>query len=258
MNVHRSLLLGIAVGCLAMGTTGFARKQTPTEVRARHLVGQLQRHGESPGEIHLALAALYSHAKQQRQVYKYIRSARRFGISEARTNIVLGEFYRRIGRYDAALTTLVRVLVHNNEQTYAMVQLWRALYESMLNGTPLKTDIDPIRLRLAAFGMRLPKNVDTSADAPTRSRKFAARGYSALLGNRTNYAAELFEAAIDASPSNARAHRGLGIARSRQRDARRAAGACLIYLELEPDAPDAEQVDQELVNYFKMRYGGTQ
>lgn len=249
--MHRLATIALLVGVFALPCPASARNSLRAQVRM--LMKQMKQRGEKKAEIHLALAALYGRHRQQALVYKHVRAARRLGIAPSRTNLVLGTLYRRIGRYDAAFSTLLRVLVHNKGQPYALVQLWKTLYEAQLRGAQVKVDLDDIRDRLLGFGMHFPKRLTMEKDSATRSKKMTVLGYNALLGGRNKYAAGLFEAAIDALPSNARAHRGLGIARARKQDYMRAAGAYLLYLELYPNAPDADQIDRILMRYWKSR-----
>jgi tetratricopeptide (TPR) repeat protein len=221
--------------------------------KAAQLVAEMKQRGEKDGEVHLALGALYAHAGARKKALSHLGAARRNGVKESRVSLVLGGFFRRQGRYDAALTTLVRVLVHNPGQPFALVQLWKALYESRLRGSKLSIDTTAIRKRLGDFGLHFPESFQIKSDASAESKKLAARGYNALLGQRNRYAAGLFKAAIDALPSNAKAHRGLGIAYARQQDFLRASGAYLLYLTLFPNAPDADEIDRVLVRYWKLR-----
>lgn len=223
--------------------------------RARLLRAQMQRRGESKGEIALALAWHYAKANSPRGTIYFVRQARKLGILATRTDLLLGTFYRQRGRHDAAFSTLVRLLVKHPEQPYALVQLWKTLYEANLQGAKIQTDTGAIRERLAALGLHFPKTFSADKLSANRSKRLAANGYNALLAGRDRFAAELFEAAIDAFPSNPLAHRGLGIARARQNDYTRAAGAYLLYLELNPQAPDAEEVDRVLMEYWMHRAG---
>ena len=149
------------------------------------------------------------------------------------------------------MSTLVRVLVRSPRQPRALVQLWKTLYEAKLRGVEVKTDLEAIRERLVTRGLHFPRRFKIESDSVTRSKKLAAAGYTALLGQRHRFAAQLFRAAINALPSNARAHRGLGIALAREHNYARAAGAYLLYLEMSPDAPDADDVDRVLMLYWK-------
>jgi len=218
------------------------------------LVRQMTQRGESKGEIHLAVAALHAAAGDQSGTLKHLRAARKLGIAAGRANLVLADYYRRSRRYDAALATLVRILVDNPEQPHALVQLWKTLYAVQLQGVAVKADLGAIRDRLLAFGMRFPKSLRLDVRAAQEGAKLTAAGYNALLAQQNTFAAQLFEAAIDAAPSNARAHRGLGIARARAQDYRRAAGAYLLYLELNPNAPDGAKVDRALMDYWRQHY----
>lgn len=223
---------------------------------ARQIVLQMRGRGAAPGEIRLALAAHYARKRDAKHALSHLRAARKAGVSPGRVDLLLGELYRRVGRYDAAFSTLVRVLVDSPEQPHALVQLWKTLYESKLRGAEVKSDVESIRKRLASSGLYFPARFKLDSDADTRSRKLAASGYTALLGGRNQFAAELFQAAIAAMPSNARAHRGLGIARARLHDFMRAAGAYLLYLQLAPNARDADRVDATLMRYWRKRYHG--
>ncbi|MBW2731155.1 MAG: hypothetical protein JRH20_02115 [Deltaproteobacteria bacterium] len=223
------------------------------QAQSQDLVEQMRQRGAGKGEVHLALAGLYAKALHPTKVLAHLRAARKLGISGIRTDLLLGNFYRRSGRYDAACSTLLRVLVTHPGQPYALVQLWKTVYEAKLRGQELQVDISTIRRRLATFGLHFPKELKLDATGQEESKRITVRAYGALLAQRNRYAAELFEAAITAFPSNARAHRGLGIARARQHDYMRAAGAYLLYLELSPQAADASQVDEMLANYWRNR-----
>ena len=224
--------------------------------RVRRLRRQMQMRGESPGEINLALAALYAKARRGRQVIQLVALARKQGISAGRTDLLLASFYRRVGRYDAAFSTLVRVLVRHEEQPFALVELWKTLYDSKLQGARASTDTDAIRQRLAESGLHFPRHFKFTAGTTVRAKKLTAAGYNALLKDRPRIAAALFMEAIDLNPSYALAHRGLGIARARAQDYVRAAGAYLVYLELSPGASDAASVDKVLMKYWQTRYTG--
>ena len=224
--------------------------------RVRRLRRQMQLRGESAGEISLALAALYAKARRGRQVMQLIAMARKQGVAAVRTDLLLGTFYRRVGRYDAAFSTLVRVLVRHEEQPYALVELWKTLYDCKLRGAKLSTDTEAIRQRLTESGLHFPRRFRVSPKSTIRAKKLTASGYNTLLKDRPRIAAALFTEAIDLNPSYALAHRGLGIARARNQDYARAAGAYLVYLELSPDAPDAAGVDKALMKYWQTRYTG--
>ncbi len=226
------------------------------EGSAAVLVRQMSQRGAPQGEVHLALAALHARAGRQREVFFHLDEARKQGVPAGRTDLLLGAFYRTLGRFDAAMSTLVRVLVRHSEQPYALVQLWKTLYECKLQGTEVKTDLDSVRERLATSGLHFPSEFKLGSDGTSRARKLTAAGYNALLGDNAQLAAELFQGAIDALPSHAQAHRGLGIARARLQDFTRAAGAYLLYLELAPLAPDADEVDRILMDYWKNRCKG--
>jgi tetratricopeptide (TPR) repeat protein len=224
-----------------------------TEERARRLRAEMRQRGDSQGDIDLALAWLFARANRPDATYFYVKQAREHGISAGRTDLLLGMFYRKQRRYDAAFSTLVRVLVAHEEQPFALVQLWKTLYEAKLQGAETRTDTDTIQQRLERLGLHFPRSFEPSKLSESRSRELSASAYNALLTGRTRFAAELFEAAIDAFPSNPLAHRGLGIARARREDYARAAGAYLLYLELKPHAPDAAEVDRVLMQYWKYR-----
>lgn len=229
--------------------------------KVRRLRRQMQRRGEPAGEISLALAALHAKVAVNRpssgsQVMRLIALARKQGIAAVRTDLLLGNFYRRVGRYDAAFSTLVRVLVRHEEQPYALVELWKTLYDSRLRGAKTSTDIDSIRQRLSESGLHFPRRFKLTARSSIRAKKLTASGYNTLLKDRPRIAAALFTEAIDLNPSYALAHRGLGIARARAQDYARAAGAYLVYLELSPDASDAAGVDKALMKYWSTRYTG--
>ena len=233
---------------LAGGT--WARTLTPAE-RGAVIRQQMLRRGSPAGEISLALAAHFAREKQQKEVYFYINQARKQGIHGGRIDLVLGSFFRRVGRYDAAFSTLVRVLVNHDEQPHALVELWKTLYRCKLQGAETKTDTDGIRSRLAESGLHFPRRFPSSSTAGIKSKELAASGYNALLSHKNKFAAELFEASLDQNPSNAQAHRGLGISRARLGDYARAAGAYLVYMKLAPHAPDADGVDKILMEYWK-------
>ena len=224
--------------------------------RVRRLRRQLELRGESAGEISLALAALYARARRGPQVMQMIDRARKQGIAAVRTDLLLGSFYRRVGRYDAAFSTLVRVLVRHEEQPFALVELWKTLYDSTLRAAKVSTDTDAIRQRLTESGLHFPRRFKITPRSSVRAKKLTASGYNTLLKDRPRIAAALFQEAIDLNPSYALAHRGLGIARARAQDYVRAAGAYLVYLELSPDASDAASVDKILMKYWQTRYTG--
>jgi tetratricopeptide (TPR) repeat protein len=246
--------LGVAV-LLLLGAAPPAAAQPVSVARlAQTLQRQMQRRGSAAGDIHLALAGLYARdTTHQREVMFHLAEARRNGVDAGRADLLLGTYYRSLGRYDAALSTFVRVLVRHEDQPYALVQLWKTLYECQLQGAPVKTDTDSIRVRLATAGLHFPQSFKLTAKSSPQAKKLTAAGYNALLGGKPEFAAGLFQAAIDAFPSEAQAHRGLGIARARMQDSGRAAGAYLLYLELAPQAPDADEVDRVLMEYWKNR-----
>ena len=246
------LFLVALIALLAFPPRAGARRITVAK-QARLILAQMKHRGEAKGEIHLALAAMYGRYGRQAEVYSHVRAARRLGIAPSRTNLILGDLYRRLGRFDAAFATFLRVLVLNPGQPYALIQLWKTLYEAQLQGAEVKVDMGNIRDRLVGFGLYFPKALQVEKDGATRSKKLTVLGYNALLADRNRYAAGLFKAAIDALPSNPRAHRGLGIARARRQDFMRAAGAYLLYLELHPNAPDADEIDRILMRYWRSR-----
>jgi tetratricopeptide (TPR) repeat protein len=245
--------LSLIIGAWALAGSAWAEPAFDADVAAREVRRQMLRRGDAPGEVSLALAAIYARGRRQGELLHFVNAARRQGVAAGRTDLLLGGFYRSVGRYDAALSTLVRVLVRHEDQPYALVQLWKTLYECRLRGAEVKTDLDAIRQRLAVAGLHFPRQLRINAASPGKAKKLAASGYSALLSDNSQFAAELFEAALDAFPSDAQAHRGLGIARARLQDFARAAGAYLLYLELNPQAPDADEVDRVLMRYWKGR-----
>lgn len=223
------------------------------ERQARQLRAEMRARGDGPGEIDLALAWVFARAKRAKGALYYVKQARKHGIDQSRIDLLLSTLYRQLGRHDAAFSTLVRVLVRNPEQPYALVQLWKTLYEAKLQGAEVKTDTGSVRERLAALGLYFPAAFDPAKISIERSKRLTASAYNALLSGRVRFAAELFEAAIAAFPSNPLAHRGLGIARARRNDYARAAGAYLLYLELKPHAPDADDIDRVLMEYWRHR-----
>jgi tetratricopeptide (TPR) repeat protein len=250
---HRSLRTAAVVSALLAAAPAAAEAPFDADVTAREARRQMLRRGDSAGEISLALAALYGRAKRQRELFHFVTEARRQGIAASRTTLLLGAFYRSIGRYDAAFSTLVRVLVLHEDQPFALVELWKTLYECKLQGTEVKTDTDAVRERLANAGLHFPQKFKITSSSMSKARRLTATAYNALLAGNTQFAAELFEAAIDAFPSDPQAHRGLGIARARLQDFARAAGAYLLYLELNPQASDADEVDRVLMRYWRGR-----
>lgn len=248
-----AILRTLVLSALLCGAAQAKAAPISLQEQSRDLVEQMQQRGAPKGEIHLGLAGLYAKALHAKKVLAHLRAARKLGIAEIRTDLVLGTFYRRAGRYDAACSTLLRVLVNHSGQPYALVQLWKTLYEAKLRGQQVEVDLSTIRERLAVFGLHFPKELKVDAAGQEESKRITVRAYGALLAQRNRYAAQLFEAAIAAFPSNARAHRGLGIARARQRDYMRAAGAYLLYLELAPHAADADRVDRMLANFWRHR-----
>lgn len=248
------LLGGVALWLVLASPPGGAEEGVETS--AAQLLAQARRRGSSAADIHLALAGHYARALRQREVFFHLGQARRAGAAAGSTDLLLGSFYRALGRYDAAFSTLARVLVRHEEQPFALVQLWKALYECKLRGAEVKTDIDSIRERLASSGLHFPAEFKLGPDAADKAKRLTAAGYNALLADQPRFAGELFQAAIDALPSEPQAHRGLGIARARQHDYARAAGAYLLYLELAPQAPDADEVDRVLMEYWKTRKHG--
>jgi tetratricopeptide (TPR) repeat protein len=249
MTARRTMWVIVAL----VATPASAEVSFDPALAAREARRQILRRAEDAGEISLALAAIFGRAKRQREVFHYISEARRQGVAASRTDLLLGAFYRSTARYDAAFSTFVRVLVRHEDQPYALVQLWKTLYECKLQGSEVKTDTDMVRERLAAAGLYFPKEFKIAPAPLATARKLSATAYNALLAGKAQFAAELFEAAIDALPSDSQAHRGLGIARARLQDFSRAAGAYLLYLELNPQAPDADEVDRVLMRYWRGR-----
>lgn len=247
-------LCGVFCGAL-LGSAAPAAADSYLGVKARGrlLKQEMERRGDHPGDVALALANLFAREKQGKAVQFYLKEARKHGVSEGRIDLVAAELYRRVGRFDAAFSTLVRVLVKHPDQPHALVELWKTLYQCALQGTEVRTDLTLVRRKLVGAGLFFPENFQPSADGVARAKELVAAGYSALMAERPRYAAELFEAAVAKNPSNPQAHRGLGIARARMEDFARAAGAYLVYLELFPAAPDADKVDQVLAQYWRHR-----
>ncbi len=244
--------LGAALATLLLLASPVAAQRSP-EVAAEIVQQQMKRRGSPPAEVHLALAAVYAQGKRGRELDYHLGEARRLGVSASRTDLLLGSYYRSVGRYDAAFATLVRVLVRHGEQPYGLVALWKTLYECKLQAATVKTDTETIRERLSSSGLHFPREFKLTAKSADQAKKLTSAGYNALLGGKASFAAELFQSAIDAFPSEAQAHRGLGIARARLEDYTRAAGAYLLYLELAPSAPDADEVDRVLMDFWKSR-----
>lgn len=217
------------------------------------LIKEMKRRGDSRAEMHLQLAAYYAQQKEGRKLFKHLRTAQDLGISQARISIILGEFYRRVKRYDAAFSTFLKILAEHPAQPYVLVQLWKTLYSAKLQGIRTQVDTQKVRNQLVGFGLHFPKRFHIEEDGMNRSKTLTVSGYEALVAGRNRHAEGLFAAAIDAMPSNARAHRGLGIARARLKNFARAAGAYLLYLELNPNAPDAHQIDKSLMLYWKRK-----
>jgi tetratricopeptide (TPR) repeat protein len=237
----------------AISAPALTSAQQSPEAAAEIIQKQMQRRGSPASEIHLALAAVYARAKRGRELSFHLGEARKLGISASRTDLLLGSYYRGVARYDAAFSTLVRVLVRHGEQPYALVALWKTLYECKLQGATVKTEIETIRERLSSSGLHFPREFKLTPKSQAQAKKLTSAGYNALLASKASFAAELFQSAIDAFPSEAQAHRGLGIARARLEDYTRAAGAYLLYLELAPSAPDADEVDRILMDYWRSR-----
>lgn len=242
--------LASAVALMLGAAPTWAQEPTPPDVR------EMQRRGDPPGEIQLALAAFAVRARNESEAVLHLGEARKQGISAGRLDLLLATLRRSLGRYDEAFELLTGVLVRHEEQPYALVQLWKTLYECKLRGAAVKTDTDAVRERLAASGLYFPRQLKLAADAAAQGKRLTAAAYNALLSGKVQFAAELFQAAIDAFPSDPQAHRGLGIARARRQEFLRAAGAYLLYLELSPMAPDADEVDKMLMEYWKTRCKG--
>jgi len=253
MRVGLTALSVYAALLVAGPRSALADAQQDLEQRAQAIRDSLVSRGESSGEVSLTLAWLYCRANRPQETLRHVRQARKQGVSAGRLDLLLGVFFRQQARYDASFSTLVRILVQHPGQPFALVQLWKTLYEAKLQGAEVQTDTDAIRERLGGMGLHFPMTFKPEKMSPNKSRELAAAGYNALLTGKTQFAAELFEAAIDAFPSNPLAHRGLGIARARLQDYARAAGAYLLYLELKPDAPDADEVDRVLMDYWRHR-----
>lgn len=239
--------------CVLVLSMGSVRAAPPDDIRrqADLVRAQMKQRGAPAGEIHLALASFYSKRKIPGRVSFHVAEARKRGVSTQRIDLLLGAFFRTMKRFDAAFTTLVRVLVNSEEQPYAMVELWKSLYESALQDVQIKTDTTVIRQRLERLGMYFPETFEFKDSSAAQSKRLTADGYNALLNGSYAGAVELFQAALDLLPSNARAHRGLGQARHRMQDFTRAAGAYMLYLELAPNAPDAAEVDRLLMDYWR-------
>ncbi len=250
-----SIFAGLTVlALLSFGGRWTAAEETlPVGEAAQLLHDQMSHRGDPPAEIHLALAALFARAKREPEMHRYLAEARAGGIAASRCDLILGDYFRSVGRCDAAMSTLVRVLIRHEDQPYALLALWKTLYECKLQGAEVKTDTDAIRERLSASGLHFPQSFALKPRASATAKRLTAAGYNALLGGNPELAAGLFEAAVDALPSWPHAHRGLGIARARRGDHTRAAGAYLLYLELLPLAPDADEVDRVLMEYWKQR-----
>lgn len=248
MRTAVSFAVFILMFCL-----GTAWAAPPEEIkRQAELVRiQMKQRGAPAGEIHLALASFYSKRKIPGRVSFHVAEARKRGVPTQRIDLLLGAFFRTMKRYDAAFSTLVRVLVNSEEQPCAMVELWKSLYESVLQAAEVKTDTSVIRERLERLGMYFPETFEFKNSSSAQSKRLTADGYNALLTRSPAQAVELFQAALDLLPSNARAHRGLGQARHRMQDFTRAAGAYMLYLELAPNAPDAADVDRLLMEYWR-------
>jgi tetratricopeptide (TPR) repeat protein len=253
------LALALAIGAaatsasLVVESTARAQRRPTLAERAKALEIEMVDRGESPGEISLSLASLHAESGDAARVDHHLKNAQRLGVDACRIDLLLGSFYRRTARFDAAISTFVRVLVSHEDQPFALVQLWKTLYQIALQDAEVSSDLDSVRERLDASGLHFPRTFKPSAKGPARSRQITAAGYNALLSGKNTFAAELFEAAIEGDPSNAQAHRGLGIARAREKDYARAAGAYLLYLELRPDAADAAQVERALMDHWKSR-----
>ncbi len=243
----------LSVQCLLVMPLPRAHAAPPNIVKAHAALirSQMSERGAPAGEIHLALASYYAKKKMSREVSLHIEEARKRGVTAMRIDLLLGTFFRSMKRYDAAFSTLVRVLVSAEEQPYALVELWKSLYECALQAVEIKTDTSVIRQRLERLGLYFPETFEIKPTSATYSKRLTADGFNALLTGRPKHAVELFQAALDLLPSNARAHRGLGQARLRLQDFTRAAGAYLLYLELAPNAPDAVDVDRFLMDYWK-------
>lgn len=252
-----AILLALALAlALAPPTRLWAARRRPVsalERAARRLIAQMHAQGQPSGEQHLSLAALYARAGDELNTYAQLRAAGREGIEPTRVRLVLALLHRRVGDYDAAIATLTKVLVKHPEHPYALLQLWKTAYEAQLRAAALKTDLKPVLERLDLAGMHLPPRIVSTPQSSRESAKLTAAGYRELLAGRTDQAIQLFAGAIEVWPSNPRAHRGLGIARAREQDLPRAAGAYQLYLELAPDAADAHRVDGVLMQYWRDR-----
>jgi|GEM_PF-4084962 Tfp pilus assembly protein PilF len=231
-------------------TSKQAAAQLPPDAQA--VVDEMKTRGNKLGDIHLAVAAHFLAQGKHKSVLHHIRLARRNGVQDSRTSLLVAGAYRKSGRFDAAFTTLVRILVRHPGQPVALIELWKTLFQQQLQGTAVQTDIQAIRSRLSSAGLYFPAEIKTATTAG-ESRKIAAAGFNALLSDNLTFAIELFKSALDLDPSYGRAHRGLGIAWGRQHSFKRAAGAYTLYLDLNPRAADGEKVDRALMRYWKKR-----
>ncbi len=205
------------------GKPGHTEHLQALEARARDASGDAQ--------VALRLGQGLGRHGSVGEALRWADEAARRGAHPHRVHIVRGDAYFHGMLYEHAVREYFEVASVAPDNAYAHVQLWRCLREP--EHLPEALDLARVRKLLVAGGYFAPP-------APKRprehglARQLTAKGYTELRAGRFRAAAERFEAAIHQDDTSAEAFRGLGAARSRMGQARRALGAYRVYLELAP------------------------
>lgn len=250
------LLFGISLPALAgaqVKRVGFEQKSDEELLRWLRYITLLETKTlEDPGDYNLFLRLADAYGRlgpeQREKVLYYTTQATLAGADDARVDIILGDFYFRAGDLTAAIRAYLRVLDRAPAHGYTLVQLRAAVLES--NPAVVDIDLGQIRKRLEEAGLYLPQNPPKNPNAED-ARPLIEEGYGFITEGEYDQALERFKAALDLDPYSGVAVRGMGIVYAQTKKIRQALAAYMAYLDLSPNAEDADAVRDVIEIFFE-------
>jgi tetratricopeptide (TPR) repeat protein len=202
--------------------------------------------------LYLRLADAYGRLglDHKEKVLFYTTRAVLAGADDTRVDIILGDFYSRVGDHTGALRAYLRVVAQAPQHTYTLLQLRRLAVQK--ESFSADVDLAHVREILLSAGLYTPKTLPSKADA-TAAKVAVEEGYGYIKANENGDALARFQAALDLDPNNATAVRGMGIVYARTKKTRQALAAYAAYLDLDPGAQDAASVRATIASYYESR-----
>lgn len=248
-------VLTIVLLSLASAADGQGGELQEWEAHIEGLRRQAEREPSNPNHL-LRVAQAYAHIGDTPRVIEVARLAERRGAHPAQCAFLLGDHYLQVHRFDLAVSSYERGLRLAPRNGQGWARLWKALFELRRSVPNPTIDVAMAAANLESHGYYFPGNWRQPGAVPAtddaRARRLVHEGYRSLQGRDPVGAVRAFRRAIDASPVNPEAFRGLGIAHARQRRLQQALGAYQLFLALaEPRHPDVGRIRAILFDYFR-------